>query len=612
MIFSGLLAYYFDRKAEEAVPVAFFSLMIATYVLGIAGRIRHVVPFLLCVLCSLDILLFFLLRYSGKRLSFQGFFKSFLTPGFFITSALVLIVSFLYRDAIVLNWDDLNYWALFPKNMYRIDGVPTGALSVSRFRDYYPVVQYLYYVIFKVIGKFSEPAMFSVNVSIMVLCLSPFFRKPDGDRAVRYLCRVAAGIVLPYLCMRQMLYCLGVDCILTCLFGFLILSIFEDKKDGFHYLRISVLLSMLVLTKSSGALPALVAGTLYLCSLMRELWSPEFAAVESHAIQIRSARLPNVLCRLIIVLIPPIVLGLSWNLFCRIKGNTSYLGDRLNQNISDGTKGFAFPDYALETFRRYVKAFFTFHLNGGPLGISPALILILFLAAVVLYRRLLKPVPETGASGHSAIEKEICAKSTVIILLTGFAGYFFMMLYVYLKIFDRWEALSLSSYDRYITVYAGALLYLALYLFSMLPDFGKKLRGYFTGNFLFPAVILILISTVNFDLIKRSLDSRLFREDNAHEIAVKEACEKEFAALITVNGSRIQFGEEELALGQKLLIVDDQTDNERIQFTRYAAVPIVTEYLSMDGVDPESEEGQERIRQKASEVRADSVYIRTN
>ncbi len=621
ILLSGLSAVLYGRKAEETLPPVLFSMMLLTYLSGILGIISHIPEILfLAVLAGALLLSALILRqYSRERglslFSGEGlktlcreFISALFTPGMAVLVILSVSAVFLCRHMLVLNWDDLNYWATFSRDMYAIQGVPAGTISSSAFRDYHPIVQYLYYVGFRIIGRFSEHLMFSVNQLLILIGLTPFFHKKEGEKLYSFGIRAAFGAVFPFLCMRQMLYCLGVDCIMTSLFGYGLYMVFErmNGREGLHgnagagnadrsgdfsdisfyYGRIAAVSSVLVLTKNTGVFPAAVIILLFLISELPFPLSGKRKTVSAFAAVITS--------------VLPFLFLLSWRLFCIRRGNTSYLGDRLSGNLK-GTRVTGIPSYALKVCLKFWKQFFVFHLNGGPLGMSAGGILVLFLLIVFgslyLKKRSLKSRESgrdrTVPEGRRASGKKALALG---ILLAGFAAYLSMLLYTYLFIFDEWEALDLSSYDRYITVYAGALLYLALYVLTREAFSGLSGRK----QYLIPAAVLCLsIISISFGTLYENWNSSVFYEKNRESIALKEVCEREYASWDGKNA----------ALGERILIADGKTDNGRRQFSRYAAVPAVVSFYSFS---EGGEEAAEEFFRRCEKDRITWIYFPRN
>ncbi len=564
MILAGLSALCYERKADETLPVVVFLLMLITYSAGILGIIRHIPEILILALISGNIF-FFILIIRKEHISFPEFFKKlvqvYLCEGFFLFLILSAVIVFLYRNMSVLNWDDLNYWALFPRNMYEINGVPTGRMSSSIFRDYHPLIQYLYYVIFRFTGHFSEPLMFAANNTLMLLGLSPFFRRLPGRSGLNYALSVCFGILFPYLCMRQMLYCLGVDDIMTCLFGYGIVSICDEKKDLFYFARLSSVSAVLVLTKQTGIFPAAIILLLIYVNTVKKIGFP--------------------FLKTLLTSLPSILAAVSWKLFCMIKGNTSYLGDRLSGNIS-GQRSTVFPPYAVKTVNKFIRQFFFFHLNDGILGITPFLILILFLAASYLY--------------HKKCRQEKAVRVSFLMITAGFVIYLIMLVYVYLFIFDEWEALSLSSYDRYITVYAGALLYIALMLVLKMTDLSTR-----TSKVLAALLLSAGIISINYPFIITCWDQTSFKTANADSLSDKRAAEEEFAGW---PGKNLPFGE-------KVLIIDNEPIASKRLFSAYAAVPAVTDPLSLSEAGKEGDSAK-YILERCRDDEAAYVYFRSD
>ncbi|MBO6148074.1 MAG: hypothetical protein J6O55_01900 [Lachnospiraceae bacterium] len=583
MILSGLSALYFGKKAEDTLPVAVLLSMILAFAAGITGVISHILEILLLAYLFGDILFILLLRHrpcrdrcvckdpDGQAQGKNGrgeteadgnilkaFANTYLTPGLFLFFVTSVLICFIYRNMQVLNWDDLNYWATFPRNMQAIDGVPAGALSSSLFRDYLPIIQYSYYLGFKIMGRFSEPLMFDVNNILMLLFLLPFFKRKEGQATAAYLLSLCFGILFPYLCMRQMLYCLGVDGILTCLFAYGVICVYEKTHDLFYYIRLLAVCTVLCLTKSTGVFPAVIIMLLMLIN--EDLWQRLKEIREKRQRGERKTLVMADILRLLymaVTVVIPFLALLSWKLFCSLKGNHSYLGDRLQGNLS-GARDTGIPSYALQVIRLYVNSFFTFHLNDGALGISPALILLLFLIVAALYLK------KCGKK-----KRDIWS---LAVILTGFLLFLLMLLYVYLFIFDEWEALSLSSYDRYITVYAGAMLYMALYGLC-------RMEGVFTKHFGKIAAVAILIvsaMSINYPLIYNNWNTAAFEEHNRSSLEDKAEAEEEFREW---PGNAYRFG-------SRILIVDSEENNSKRLFARYAAVPQVVEFYALSGEDP--------------------------
>ncbi len=117
--------------------------MIFIYLAGIVGVIAHVLELIaLYVICGS--LFFILLSVIIKKQSIKEVlsfsFRLLRSPGILYFLLLVAVFSVAVLHMRVTNWDDLHYWAIFPKNIALIDGVPSGDMECTFYRDYFPVV----------------------------------------------------------------------------------------------------------------------------------------------------------------------------------------------------------------------------------------------------------------------------------------------------------------------------------------------------------------------------------------------------------------------------------------------------------------------------------------
>ena len=534
-------AAFFDRETEETIPVVTYVFMLLLYLAGIAGVIAHAVELLALYIVSGSVFFAALGIYRNK--SAGDYLKSALSKlksrgiwVFLIFCVLSVAVSMHLR---VTNWDDLHYWAIFPKDMYVINGVPTGGMSSTLYQDYFPIVQYLYFTVFKILGHFSEPAMFAVNYILILVSLLPFFMKKKEQKELSYLLCVLFGIILAQVCSYQMYHCLGVDIIMTFLFGSALICIFDEKKDLFYYLRFISVTMVLTMSKTTGLIFAAIAIAVF--------------AVENF----RSK--PKEIAWILLTGSANLVFYYSWKYFCRIKGNTTYLSNVLNSNI-ESEAGIVFPSYTKDTVREFVKAFFMKSLNGGVLGLSAFAMLII---SLVIYIYLLKKNREKLRRGLE-----------LAVLMCGMLGYLAVMLYIYLFVFDEWEALSMSSYDRYIATFFGGILCAAIYFISR-EDIKKILIN--------AALLIFMAVTVNYPFALDTMIPKRFEEKYGPMVSIIDGLDEELSGVFT----------DDMHYGDEIIFVDGKDDMARSKSIPYCAVPYVSRVNSL--IDRESYTADELI-----------------
>ena len=252
-------AVFFDRDIEETIPVTVYVYMLLLYVAGICGIIAHAVEFLILYLIT-GIVFFTVLsirKYKGSFLSAAG--KKLRTPGVWIFLLLCLVSVLLSYHMRVTNWDDLHYWAIFSKDMFVINGVPAGGMNSSLYRDYFPIVQYLYFCVFKMFGNYRESYMFATNYVLLLISMLPFFRRYEKQSLTQYICMIITGAAMPAICSYQMFHCLGVDIIMTFLFGQALIFTYDKRRDVFYYVRFLTVTLFLTMSKTTGLIFAAIA-----------------------------------------------------------------------------------------------------------------------------------------------------------------------------------------------------------------------------------------------------------------------------------------------------------------------------------------------------------------
>lgn len=537
---SYAIASKFDKKLTETLPVGVYAFMLAGYLLGITGHISHITE-LLIIWEMLGLAVSAWIIYKEKK----DISLPFTDPGLAVFAVMLAVIWFVSLHMRVTNFDDFHSWAITPKNIYAIDGVPTGGMASSFYRDYFPVVMYTDYLVFKLIGSYSESAMFAVLWWLMLVMTLPFLHRERLENRLRYVCKAAMGLLVPFLMSFQFLHCLGLDIVVTMLFGSILTYLTAYDKDAdvedrrFSYLRLIVSITLLGMLKTTSLIFAAVCIAVYVIK------------------RLKPARLRSwIECGII----PAVTLDfwISWKVFCRIKGNTTYLSDNLSRNMQSGHR--EWPYYTASTIKAFTAKLFTYGLNDGRAGLTAFCMLLVFIIALVIYRH---------AYGYTI--REVLSFATV---LCGMIGYLLVMIYIYLFVFEEWEALSLSSYDRYISTYFGALLYVALFVLMI----NSRLPVWIP-----PLLVLLMLSTVNYAYVSSTLLPAGYEAAYGDTIREKEEIIREFSDAV---------GDDPVRYGENIVIIDESEDQLRAKVLPYAAVPGVVKLIEPDdtGAMPSEEE----------------------
>ncbi len=547
MISLALSAKY-DRKLTESLPAGVFAFMLLSYILAVTGHISHIIGLFAAYEMIGLAAVFFLKIKENKHLT-----EPLKEPGLAIFAVMAVVIWFVSLHMKVTNFDDFHSWAIQPKDMFFADGLPTGDMASSYYRDYFPLVQIMDYMLLKIMGRYSESAMFAMLWWLMLVTLLPFLHGSKEDKRYLFICHAVTGLILPFLFSFQFLHCLGPDILVTTLFGCALVYIFDIKAgqtDTYEYIRILLSVALLAVLKTTSLIFAMVCIAVFV--------------IKTLDIRKRTAVLE---CLLL-----PVVTAsfwLSWKSFCRARGNTTYLSDNLRSSLS--ADGITFPYYTASTIKAFVAKLFTYGLNDGRAGLTSFCILLFFVICFIVYRYI---------KG-----RDIRDTLSFITIILGMAGYLLVMIYIYLFVFEEWEALSLSSYDRYISTYFGAMMYLGFY---MLFSVDRLLPAWLT-----PLLTMLMLFTVNYPYVASTLVPAGYETAYGEVIREKEKIEAEY---MERSGAPAHYGE-------KIVIIDDGEGQLRDKVLPYAAVPGVVRLIRPDaeGKMPTEEEIREMIAERSPE-----------
>ena len=439
LLITGLmLSYVLTKDPEEVFPPYVMSLLLGIYTLAILKKSHHAFTLSLIAFAAIAVLFAVTLIRRLRNRPPKSPAETNAAPasaalraalaghvGFIVFVAVCLIMMWCYHTHFVHVWDDFHYNATFPKDCYYFGTMPTGYQSATFYKSYLPLQQLFFYWGFQGSG-FSEALMFQYKMVLIYTLLLPLFAQINHGKPGRRICVGLATAILPFLFLYEVQESLSMDMVIAALFAYALIRILQKgKRDYLLYYSIFVSLLCLTLMKTISFFFTGIALGVWLFTIRDHK--------EEHDVRLSEW-----------VILALSVLGsgaayLSWNIFCKRNGNTTYLSNNL---VSGLKEGIGLPEYAATTVKNMAASLVTLRCNLGPLGLS---VLAMFVIATVVFAILTKK----GLTGRQE-------KTAFTLLILGFAGYFAVLIYTYLFVFEPWEADSLSSLDRYLGTYAAA------------------------------------------------------------------------------------------------------------------------------------------------------------
>lgn len=481
LLFAVLAAVILRISIEKVLPVIIMGSTLIVYVFALilrvvgindgAGSLPLAVNLMLIAIGSILAGCFAVLNLrrnpagdSSEKSHAAGLFTNnlrqyVLTPQLLIYAVVVATVLILLGGHKVMHWDDLSYWGTYVRTLLCIDKIPSGLENCTiDYKDYTPIQQILQYVILHRFTSYDEANLFRINVVFLYTVMLPLLTHTDfakshnpGDtsdkKVLKNVIVILSYVIFPHLISTQFYYKLGVDYLIAVLFGYILCTI-VDEDERFKLIRIATASSYLALIKTSGAVLSLFAALFY-CVYRYE-------AKEKAALKIK-----NDLMNFVSTFLLPVLAYCSWKIWGKISGNHGYLSDRVSTNVFG--LNLVFPEYSKEVVLHYLKNVVIYPLTREKVGMT-ALVVIVLIAVIfhVLFGLDVKAGEGDKAKRYRRLHIWMCA---------GLFVFCCSHCYLYLAVFDEWEAHGLLEFDRYIIQYLGGMFF--FYVWRMMKEYGR-------------------------------------------------------------------------------------------------------------------------------------------
>ncbi len=485
------------RKFEET---AGFSLLVEGLILYGFGWFDRLIPgvwavYLLAVLSLLAAIWI----YNKKNIDF----KELLSPGlwvFVIMFGVILISS--HGDWLGMR-DDMRHWGIAVQDMFYYDAFARHADSTVILSWYFPFASLIEYVFEYMNGIFSEDILLiayqTMILSILIIVCRPFSQK-GGKRF--FLPVMVSMICIPVIFFPYLSSSIMVDGLMMALIAYVLICYYDDKTAKFNYIRIACALAALTLIKDIGLV---FAGMLALIMFV----DMAVMQIRNKKIEIRKLLYP-VVCVIMIL-----VLFFSWQIYVSLPVRSVYGNaavkiageeagkDGAPQEVSaekeisiestaisgsgitlDGLKRILSgegEEYQYKTWDNFVIELFdgeTYHVGFLTVSFMDFFLLLTFL------------VLSLGYFGFWQDEKARMNVFTGAAWLAGLVLCAFMLV-VYMFTFTLHEAMSLTSFDRYLAPYLCGLIIAIFYL--IYSKAGVRSGGTKKGDYLVYALALFFV-----------------------------------------------------------------------------------------------------------------------
>lgn len=434
---SAAACLLFRCKPEESNVFAFLILICAGCLTAVFGLLKisgYLVWFL-----NIAAVIFILYRLILKKEK----------PGFEFYRGFILfiLVACLYwwlcRGRAFADWDDFSHWGSSLKYMYCSNQLYTSPSSSDAFKSYPPAAAVLQYMILKAFPAFGFREDIALYANALFTASAVLLPLRALNAKQKTFAVIFAGIFLsvcPMLVFPPYFFRAGVDGMLGIITGMILLSEFLPARTATTpWIQISGCF-VLSLLKSSGFGLALLTGI--------------FIA----AFNIKSA-VSEKKARNIIFSIAPLAAAIAakliWALHLNIVGASERW--RSNENILSGIWQLATktaPNYRYGVLHSFAAAVFKTPVYGSIIKM-PFVFLLLAAILLFIFAALVKKPLKSSSADFKIIPLGAASISITVIFVVS-------LLISYLFVFEKSEALALSSIYRYLDTCSLMLLYICL------------------------------------------------------------------------------------------------------------------------------------------------------
>ncbi|RKM56631.1 hypothetical protein D6853_07580 [Butyrivibrio sp. X503] len=384
LLLSATFSYKYKDSFYNTLPLSLVITMLVLYVLAFFRGMRLIGVLSVLFIAALGICFYLKTcvlasKGVGRRDVAKNKLKEFFSmiPGAELAAfALFLFAVRLLTGDMVFNWwDDINFWSSDAKQLFYLGGFPGKYGNVSpEFGDYPPAGSLIKWLFLQISpGEYDESIQFFGYFTMNLIFLLPLYgavkrgiNKMIAQRVVRYaFCVITflAIVLFPGVFSGIIYYGTPADVTMAIVYGALLYMILEGDVSGpFYYVRIFLMTSMLLLTKSVGIEWAIFALVFYF-------------------IMKRKSGIRGIV---LTVLGSGAVYG-SWLLFCLLNRRVAKLTGAGIKMATSGT--YEAPANALDKAKFFTQGFWTMPIHADSnlsLDISTGVVVILIFAAIVV------------------------------------------------------------------------------------------------------------------------------------------------------------------------------------------------------------------------------------
>jgi len=558
------IAVRYKKEIVEILPVVFSAFVLLLYILAFINRMWFA-----DIIALAAVLAIIIKEINTKEKNvFQKYTQKLFKPSVIVFSLVCIVGVIALSDRGIWSNDDLAFWSIDTKTIFSLQGFSAfGLQTVPEYGDYPPVSQIIEAWFMHIVGKYDEGLMFSAYFLAMQIYTAPILKNMPSKIITSLMSFVWLFFIYSF--GPNILFDLSADVLMGIIYGsVMVLAFYWKNKTGAEYLSLGIMLSVLTLTKSVGIQWAAFA--LIFILLM-----------EHPVLKFKKQQL---------WLATPVLSWLSWNVFCRISGRTTYLTQLLKSSVTGQSSQDMYLEYGEAMKKSFFKALkFNQQTSTANLGLGTTDFIVLFLVFLIIWWAI------------KLIDRHEFGKIFTFMLVTGVAEYAILLFSVLtMFIHETWYTeyeFMLVLLKRYGAPYIiGFLLVVVGVLFERINDNTLAFirLKFFVKNkktIIWIAVIAVQLLFVPFEQeIKKYVtyrDNEAPVEYDYNEAVYQKNIEEQrpyFISSVNALGELTDFKAE------KILIIHDETvwKQYELRNLRYYVAPLCIYSEIADNIDVQS------------------------
>ena len=235
------------RKWEETVAVSIFLEGIILYLFGLTEHLRWGLIFIYVLgLCAFLVAIYF---YNRKKLSIQNL----LSPGLWIYMVLFLVILITSNSDWLGMRDDMRHWGIAVRDMFYYDSFAKHINTTVILPRYLPFTTLIEYIFEYANGMFHEGVLL-VAYQTMLLSASIIFCRllQTKEKKKLILPVITAMICIPVLFFQNVSSTIMVDALMAVIMAYVLICYYSEEMSWFNRIRIGSALCALALIKEIG------------------------------------------------------------------------------------------------------------------------------------------------------------------------------------------------------------------------------------------------------------------------------------------------------------------------------------------------------------------------